>query len=511
MYNELHLYVGECSFCRKRIISQWSPQNGRRICCPSCWNCDRWDGMLHGRDIDFSRSFFKQLRALRDASPEMSVNVGPSMENSEYVHCANHLKNCYLLMHADFCEDCYYGYGFKKNTACVDGFYNFGCELCYDCVDCHRCYDLRGSQECINCSSSAFLRDCQGCKRCVCCVGLREKEFCFENEQLSQEEYGTRLRSCDLGSFAFYQRMSKRRRELELHHPFKEFQGYAVENCSGNHLYNYKNVHNSFDCEDTEDAKYCYQVVTGARSLYDVYQWGLNIEMCYECSHVGDQSYRILFSTQTHLSAHDILYSCWMQGCSSCFGCIGLKRKSFCILNKQYTEEEYHSLVPQLIAHMQKTGEWGEFFPLGFSPFGYNKTVAQLYYPLTREEVHTQGLQWDDYELPAPSVERVFGTEDLPDNIADVSDDILNAAIECEVTKRPFKVTAQELKFYRLQCIPLPRRSWLQRHLDRFHQRNPRKLWKRPCMKCGKDIQTSYAPDRHEVVYCESCYHKEVY
>jgi len=36
---------------------------------------------------------------------------------------------------------------------------------------------------------------------------------------------------------------------------------------------------------------------------------------------------------------------------------------------------------------MMKTGEWGEFFPASLSPFGYNETVAQEYFPLSREEV----------------------------------------------------------------------------------------------------------------------------
>jgi hypothetical protein len=35
---------------------------------------------------------------------------------------------------------------------------------------------------------------------------------------------------------------------------------------------------------------------------------------------------------------------------------------------------------------MKSTGEWGEFFPLPLSPFGYNETVAQDYFPLTSEE-----------------------------------------------------------------------------------------------------------------------------
>ena len=75
------------------------------------------------------------------------------------------------------------------------------------------------------------------------------------------------------------------------------------------------------------------------------------------------------------------------------FGCVGLRNASYCILNRQYTKEEYESLVPRIIEHMMKTGEWGEFFPSSLSPFGYNETVAQEYFPLTREEVLASSLR----------------------------------------------------------------------------------------------------------------------
>ena len=34
---------------------------------------------------------------------------------------------------------------------------------------------------------------------------------------------------------------------------------------------------------------------------------------------------------------------------------------------------------------------------------------------------------------------------------------------------------------------------------------------KKTCQNCKKEFETSYAPDRPEIVYCESCYNKEVY
>ncbi len=43
-----------------------------------------------------------------------------------------------------------------------------------------------------------------------------------------------------------------------------------------------------------------------------------------------------------------------LTGCQNCFGCISLRNASYCILNKQYTKEEYEALVPQIIEHMSK-------------------------------------------------------------------------------------------------------------------------------------------------------------
>jgi hypothetical protein len=56
-------------------------------------------------------------------------------------------------------------------------------------------------------------------------------------------------------------------------------------------------------------------------------------------------------------------------------------------MNKPYSAQEYETLCWKIIDHMRSTGEWWEFFPHELSPFGYNETVAQEYFPMTREEV----------------------------------------------------------------------------------------------------------------------------
>ena len=507
----MNLYPGKCGLCGKRTLTEYPAELGKPYYCRECWNSDKWDAREYGQEVDFSRPLFPQIRELKMRVPAMALNIQGEIQNSDYIHLAGSCKNCYLLSHADFCDDCMYGYGFKKNISCVDGFYNLHCELCYDCIYVHKCYGLRGCQDCINCTSSAFLKDCIGCRDCFLSIGLRDKQYCFENKQLSKEAYEAKLKTIDLGSHRQYQLCKERRIAMQTKSIVKEFQGHNLQNCSGNYLQNCKDTANSYDCEDVELGKYCYQVVLAAKRVYDIYQYGTNLQESCECSICGEHGYHLLYCIDCHMSCIDLLYCWYMDRCRSCFACCDMHDQRFCILNKQYTEEEYNALVPKIIEHMRRNGEWGEFFPKEIALHGYNKTSAQLYYPLTKERAVGKGLAWDDSAGIAPQADRTVSAKQLPDSIDDIPDDILQWAIECEVTKKPFKLTKRELEYYREQHLPVPRRSREQRHYDRFLLRNPRRLWNRECAKCRKSIHTTYAPERSETVYCEDCFAKEVY
>jgi len=193
------------------------------------------------------------------------------------------------------------------------------------------------------------------------------------------------------------------------------------------------------------------------------------------------------------------------------FGCIGLKHKDYCILNKQYSKDEYFELIPKIIEKMKELGEHGEFFSVSSSPFAYNETVAMEYYSLTQDEVEPKGFKWKKQIDEIPNVEKVIPANRLPDNIKEIPDDVCNWAIECEETGRPFLIVKQELEFYRRMNLSIPHLHPDERHKRRMAFTNPRKLFKRNCDKCDKNIETTYSPERPEIVYCEACYHKEVY
>ena len=165
-----------------------------------------------------------------------------------------------------------------------------------------------------------------------------------------------------------------------------------------------------------------------------------------------------------------------------------------------------------------KIYKYGEFFPVESSPFAYNETLAQEYFPLTKEQIIKQGYRW--YDKPKPEYKPTVKAKALPDNIKDVDNSILKEVIECQTGTVPdscqgsgaFRIIPSELKFYKKMNLPLPRFCPDCRHQERIKQRNPLKLWKRKCMNkpCPNTFQTTYAPDRKEIVYCEKCYLKEI-
>jgi hypothetical protein len=113
-----------------------------------------------------------------------------------------------------------------------------------------------------------------------------------------------------------------------------------------------------------------------------------------------------------------------------------LRNKQYCIFNKQYSKQEYENIVPTIIAQMQETSEWGEFFDPSISPFGYNETVANEYFPLSKQEATTNGYKWQDnsYDPKIPADARTLtGDEIFLDSTA-LSDDILKNIFICEIS-----------------------------------------------------------------------------
>ena len=111
--------------CNGFTLTHFPLQANQPIYCRECWHSDKWDPSYYAQDYDPSRSFFEQREEVLKNTPAQALSVQGRIINSDYCHLTGDSKNCYLTMHADHNEDCYYGYGIKKCTSCVDGFVIF--------------------------------------------------------------------------------------------------------------------------------------------------------------------------------------------------------------------------------------------------------------------------------------------------------------------------------------------------------------------------------------------------
>jgi len=507
--NERYMYRRKCDFSGKEIVSMYPPDSPFKVYEQEIWWSDQWNALKYGRDFDFSMPFFAQFRELQLAVPRVAL-VNKQSENAHYTNHSGKNKNCYLSSVTFESEEIYFSdWVIDHCRDCVDCSYlNEGCELCYETYYAWGSYQAFFCDFIKRCRNVWFCYDCMNCTDCFLCWNLRNKQYCIENTQYTKEEYEQRMAKIFPFSHTVltqYRKEYIRRKEHVAIHPAV----YQVQSeiCSGDLIFFSKNCSESFDAIEMEDCRHCFDGIE-VQDAMDIYHVGWS-ELLYEC-HALTNAYGCLACHFTY-DNRNVSYCDCTQNSHDLFGCAGINQGSFCILNKQYTEEEYRKLVPRIIEHMRKTQEYGEFFPLEFIPFGYNQSRAQEYFPLTKEQAVARGIPWSDYESPPPDVKRVISASQLPESIAEVPDDILEWAVRCELSQKPFRIIKQELDFYRRTGLPLPRRHPDQRYLDRMAQRRPRRLWARTCMKCEKKIETAYQPSRPEIVYCERCYLDAVY
>jgi hypothetical protein len=504
--NQYFLYQRKCDATGEDLVSNYHPDSPFTVYKQSYYYSDDWDPSKHGREYDFNKPFFQQFQDLLSDVPRPALHTAWDQdENSEYTNYAGLNKDCYLIFDSDENRDVYYSYSANKGVDCIDCYRIHGCEQSYQLTDCVRCYNSQYLQDCENCSDSAFLKNCVGCKNCFMSWNLRNKEYHVFNQPVSKEEYEKFIEG--LKSTKNVNTYIQKFKEHIQNIPQKYIHGVQNENVVGDYIVESKNAYMCFDGLHLWDCRYTYQAFGDNKDSMDLTEVGLGAEFNYECYTSGYNARNCKFTRHCLQQVHDLEYCIHCPHSSYLFGCIGMSRKQYAILNKQYSKEDWYALIPKIIEHMKSTGEYGEMFPEELSDFAYNKSHAMQFFPLSKEEVLSRGWKWrdDDQKEYQPA------TYSPPDRVDEAEDSVCNETLACEHCGRNYRIIKQELKFYRQKGIPLPKSCFYCRHERRHKLRNPRQLWSRNCNQCQVEISTSYSPERPEEVLCEQCYQNEVY
>lgn len=460
--NEISLFERNCSITGKKIISCYRPDTEFPVYDYDVWISHEYDPFMYGRDYDFDRPFFEQYRDLWKVVPRPS-RVAIGLEGSPYVNAAINVKNCHYIFVSYENEGCFYSYRIFHSRDCMDCTEVDQSELCYECIDCTTCYNVRWACHTHNSSDSVFLYMCRGCTNCFGCVGLTQKSYCIWNVQYTKEEYEQKMKEINICS----------RKSIEdLEQKFWQFvKGSGVvfnsiiqsENCTGAY------IEHSVNCKDSYFLKNCNHVVNchtlhGSRDCYSS-RGGINVELLYYSCGMSNNSYNTQFCFNATRLVDSMYCNGIFGGGNNLFGCIGFnKKQSYCVLNKQYTKDEYESLLPRIYKHMEFSGELGRFFPLNYAEFPYVDSPAQVDFPIhSDEEARKLGVYWLNKKA-FTTVEKAIL---VPDTIDQIDESMCDQVLQDQETHRAYKLQKKELEFYKKMNLPVPVYSFETRNLKR--------------------------------------------
>ena len=504
---EFNFYSRKCDYSWEECISLYSSTSPYTVYKDSIWWSDVWDARDYWINFDFEKSFFEQLDNLIKVVPRKSMQQNDVVENSEYTSYTSASKNCYILSSSGYCEDVYYGVRMIMAKNCVDCSACFSSELLYECLDCHWCYNSYFLQNCNHCQDSYFLENCRNVHHSIACKNLRSKWYHIFNKAVSKEEFEKLKDELHLN---WFEKMKEKFKKWWYKIPTIFSYIHSSENCSWNMIENSKNCHNCFSIALwAQDLRHCMFCWWKWKDMMDCLWSWKESELLYESIAVVT-SHKIAFCNSIE-SSSECYYSECLKNCHNCFWCVWLTNEMYCILNKKYTKEEYEELIPQIINNMKTFMEWWENLPIQISPFYYNETMAQDYFPITKEYAKENYFKWNIINEKILDVEKIIPSDKLPISIKDIPDDILNWAIKCNKTNKPYIITEQELLFYRNMNISIPKKHPEVRHIERENRRAWEKLYKRLCNKCNKQLNTVYSSDDPYKIYCEKCFWNIIY
>jgi hypothetical protein len=301
-----------------------------------------------------AQSFFKELQRLMDYFPKRSTFV-LNCENTELANQSFYCKNSSYAFDDSRCNECVYTYDCAACSNCIDCDYGVESQLCYESVDPIRCFN------CNFVDDSSDLNDCDYCSRCknshdlFGCYKLDNASFCIFNRKMTEQEYKDKVKIYKTWPA---EKVFKVLTEMKLRYPLTQTRENNNENSSyGNYFFFNKNSYMMFDASHNEDCCYLYDSFYN-RKIMDATYSSKDNELSYQIvdsARLFNCDYTV-FSNSCQDSSY--LFDCF--GLKHCLGCVKMDYKEYCILNRQFSPEDYEKISKQILADINgQKMEWG--------------------------------------------------------------------------------------------------------------------------------------------------------
>ena len=289
-----------------------------------------------------TKSFFQELQRLLYSQPLPETLIINS-ENCIYGDHIFNSKNLSYCFDTSASSDSTYLFDCHLVAGSADCDYTVESESCYECIDIYKCFNCSYIQKADNVRDAKYGYDLSNCHDVFGCVNLKNKSYCIFNRQFTKDEYEEKIKK--------YKKLPPEKvlsmlAELQLRYPIT--QSAAERNVNspyGNYVYDCKNCYMCFDTARSEDCSYLFDCGDNKRSLDMTYSYkGCN------------NSYQVIDSLQIYHSnfvlnsqnCQDSSYLINCKGVKNSLGCVGLQYKEYCILNRQFSKDEYVQLAPQI-------------------------------------------------------------------------------------------------------------------------------------------------------------------
>jgi hypothetical protein len=264
------------------------------------------------------------------------------------------------------CYECSYtnqSYYSTFLSKCTENYYchrNINCENCFDCSDCggtlnsymcHNCLDCFecfNSQYCIDSKNLDHCLLCQGSEQCFGSYGLINEKFCIFNKKYSEEEYKNKIQELRKQPKEFIEA-----EEAKMYDKIGIMRTIDIADNSEDSIFTSEGISNKscyycFGTYQSKNSLYCFGCESADDSIDNTIL--VQSELCYGCTYSFTCNECFFCNDCMNCSRSSYLTSCY--NCMDCFGCAQLDDKQYCILNKQYSKEEYFQKMVELKREM---------------------------------------------------------------------------------------------------------------------------------------------------------------
>ena len=423
------------------------------------------DLLKHCLDYNFELNFFDNYEKLFLSIDIFNVIDHWWAENSDFADMVLNSQNAYLsTVVINNCENVLYSLSVKDNS--VDVLSSIAVwsnsSIIYNCSWILDSFKVFYSRFINNSNNIWFCSNLIWCSDCILSNNLENKKYHIKNKEYSREEY-----------------LKKKEEVLKLKNNFDNFY-IGVPKKWANLASTNTTWSSQFNSEDVENWYFWFNVKNWKNIFFTGWvDWDENM---YDCFSTGSPTahdfywvmwanWENLYCSKNIVNSSNLFYSYWCDNCSFCIWCIWLKNKSYCILNKQYTKEEWEKESSKIFENMEKDWTLWDFFPWSLNPFYFNDTVAWLIWWFKKEEVVKDWFMWRDEEIKVdiPEWVDVIKILDLEKyewfNLNwewKINPDILKKVI-IDKKWNYYRIVKMEYDFLVKHGLPLPRLHWLDR------------------------------------------------